>query len=38
MLAYINTHSNIKGLRLATGTEDFVPGAVPVLSGITAGF
>jgi len=38
MLAYLNTHSNIKDLRLATGTEDFVPGAVPVLSGITAGF
>lgn len=37
MLAYINTHSNIKGLRLATGTEDFVPGAVPALSGVTAG-
>jgi hypothetical protein len=38
MLAYAAKHSNIKGLRLATGTEDFVPGAVPVLSGIPAGF
>jgi hypothetical protein len=35
MLEYIHSHSNIKGLKLANGTEDFVPSAVPALSGIT---
>ena len=35
MIAYIGSHSDIKGLRLANGTEEFVPSAVPALSGIT---
>ncbi|HUR73220.1 MAG TPA: serine protease [Sporichthya sp.] len=35
MLDYISRHSNIKGLHLANGTEDFVPSAVPALGGIT---
>lgn len=34
-LQYARTHSNIKGLRLANGTEAFGPGALPVLGGIT---
>lgn len=37
MIAYENAHGTIKGLRLANGTEAFVPGAVPVLGGVTAG-
>ncbi|WP_293773885.1 serine protease [Sporichthya sp.] len=34
-LSYAQSHSGIKGLRLANGTEAFVPGAVPALGGIT---
>lgn len=34
-LEYARTHSGIKGLKLANGTEAFGPGALPVLSGIT---
>ncbi|WP_211210906.1 serine protease [Sporichthya polymorpha] len=34
-LAYAEQHSNIRGLRLATGTEGFAPGALPALAGIT---
>lgn len=35
VLEYARAHSNIKGLRLANGTESFGPGAVPVLGGLT---
>jgi hypothetical protein len=34
-LEYAQTHSKIKGLRLADGTETFGPGVAPVLGGIT---
>ena len=34
-LEYVRTHSNIKGLRLANGTEAFGTGTLPVLGGIT---
>ena len=35
VLEYARAHSGIQGLALATGTELFGPGAVPLLTGIT---
>lgn len=36
-LDYAQKHSGIKGLKLATGTQKFAPGLLPVAGGITGG-